>query len=177
MLLQSILMIIGLMVLGVTLFNITHQKPIVTPLADNTVYAIESQTIEYVEVPQENIDTWVGKYVDQYFPKPVQGSEMRMIIQCLLNRESKHDVDKGHGDGGLAGGPLQFHQATWDRMRKQMIESGEATETGSRYDQEQAIKTTVWAIKNGRALEWGPILRWSKGLYDQHACQVPSFYK
>jgi hypothetical protein len=130
---------------------------------------------EVVETPPANADYWVGKYVDQYFELPGQQSEMRMIMHCLLNREAKHGYDQGHGDGGKAGGPLQFHNPTWIAYRKIMMEEGLVDELGSRYDMEQAIHTTVWAIHGGRAKAWGPILRASKGS-TSHACTYPSFY-
>lgn len=133
------------------------------------------KTVE-IEKPLLNADYWVGEYVDKYFTSPAQQSEMRMIMHCLLNRETKHDLDKGHGDGGKAGGPLQFHQPTWEGYRKIMIERGLVDEVGSRYDQEQAIETTVWAIKDGRAKAWGPILRWSNGNAYAHSCPIPSWY-
>jgi hypothetical protein len=123
----------------------------------------------------ENVDTWVGKYVDQYF-KDHRKSEVRMIMHCLLHRESGHGASKGHGDGGKAGGPLQFHQPTWNGYRKIMFDRGLITEIGSRYDAEQAIHTTVWAIADGRARAWGPIYRHSKGS-DFATCQTPSWYK
>lgn len=129
-----------------------------------------------VSVKQQDIDTWVGTYVDRYFDNPVQQSEMRMIMQCLLHRESKHGYDKGHGDSGNAGGILQFWDSTWNRMRSQMLEAGEITEIGSRYDHEQAIHTTVWAIKNNRGLEWGPLKRSSEGS-NYATCPVPTFYQ
>lgn len=138
----------------------------------------EVPKIVEVEVPQENIDTWVAKYVDKYFTG-TQKSEMKMIMHCLLHRESghqPHDANGPHGDSGKAGGILQYHQPTWERMRGQMLKAGLIEEIGSRYNPEQAIHTTVWAIKNGRAKEWGPALRWSKGKYDQAACPVPSWY-
>lgn len=152
-----------------------YSKSILRPLVSiETLVPVE----KVIEVPQENIDTWVDKYVRQYFTG-YQISEMKMIMHCLLHRESEHqphDVNGPHGDSGKAGGLLQFHQPTWDRMRGQMLKAELINEIGSRYDAEQAIHTTVWAIKNGRALEWGPVLRWSKGKHNQAACQTPSWY-
>lgn len=114
-------------------------------------------------------DIYVSQAVHEFFPKS-QHSEMKMIMHCLLNRESKHGVDKGHGDGGRAGGPLQFHQPTWVAYRKLMGEP-----ESSRYNLKEAIRTTAWAISDGRGLAWGGILRASKG-NNYAACQVPSFY-
>jgi len=106
--------------------------------------------------------------VNEFLPK--YKSESLMIMHCLAHRESKHGVDDNHGDGGLAGGPFQFHQETWNRMRKQM---GEVI--GDRYDFKESSRTTAWAIANGRAKEWGPILRNSRGS-NYAACQTPSWY-
>lgn len=139
---------------------------------DVEVVTLEKEVIK--EQPRENIDTWIGDSVDEFLPK--YKSEARMIMHCLAHRENGHGGNPdGHGDGGLAGGPFQFHQATWDRMRKQMIKEGKATEMGSRYDFKESARTTAWAISKGRGLEWGPILRDSKG-NDFASCQTPSWY-
>ena len=121
-----------------------------------------------------NISSLIEDSVNEFLPS--HKSESLMIMHCLAHRESGHGASDGHGDGGLAGGPYQFHEATWQRMRKQMIKQGAATEIGSRYNLKQAIMTTAWAISQGRALEWGPILRDSKGS-DFASCQKPSWYK
>lgn len=147
-----------------------------TPVEVEKIVEVEKEVIK--EIPQENIDTWVAEYVDTYFAG-YKRSEMKMIMHCLLHRESGHQAhgaDGPHGDSGKAGGILQFHQPTWERMRGQMLKAGLVTEIGSRYDAEQAIHTTVWAIKNGRALEWGPINRDSKGS-DFATCPTPSWYE
>lgn len=148
------------------------QPQLVSPLPDGHVFANTTK----VEVDQrdQNYDSWVGYYTDKYFTNPTQRSEVRMIMHCLLHRESKHDTDKGHGDGGRAGGPLQYHQLTWNGYRKMMMDKGLVDEIGSRYDQEQAIETTVWAISTGRAKAWGPILRDMNGS-DYATCPTPTF--
>ncbi len=106
-----------------------------------------------------NIDVWVGEAVDEFYVSPGDRSSMRQTIHCLLNKEGVHNSNKNLGDGGKAGGVLQFHQSTWEGMRKQMISKGLTKEVGSRFDIKEAIRTTVWAIRNGRGNEWGPILR------------------
>lgn len=110
----------------------------------------------------------IEQAVDEFLPG--HRSEALMIMHCLAHRESGHGVSKAHGDNGLAGGPFQFHQETWTRMRKQMGEP-----EGSRYDFKEAARTTAWAISKGRALEWGPILRASNGS-NYATCQKPSWY-
>lgn len=120
-------------------------------------------------------DVWVGESVDRYF-KGGQASEMRMVMHCLLSRESTHGLNKGYGDGGEAGGPLQFHQGTWNTVRASMIKDGFAKEIGDREDMKQAIEATVYAIYIGRGLEWGPLLREARG-GKLAKCPLPSFMK
>lgn len=126
------------------------------------------------EIPQENLDTWVDKYTRKYFDG-YKVSEVKMIMHCLLHRESGHGASHNCGDSGLACGPLQFHQETWNRMRGQMLKAGLIEDIGNRLDMEQAIHTTVWAIYSGRATEWGPIYRNYIG-GDYATCQTPSWY-
>jgi hypothetical protein len=116
----------------------------------------------------------IEKAVDEFLSE--HKSESLMIMHCLAHREARHGESKAMGDNGLAGGPFQFHEATWIRMRKQMIDSGLSHEVGSRFDFKESARTTAWAIKNGRALEWGPILRASKGS-SYASCSKPSWYK
>lgn len=117
----------------------------------------------------------IDKAVQEFLP--ARYSEALMIMHCLAHRENGHGGNPdAHGDNGLAGGPFQFHQATWNRMRGQMIKAGYATELGSRYDFKESARTTAWALANGRAKEWGPILRDSKGS-DFATCQTPSWSK
>lgn len=108
---------------------------------------------------EENIDQLVGDAVDEFYTTPGDRSHMRQLMHCLLYKETRHDHAKGHGDNGKAGGPLQFHQPTWEGYRDLMIDQGYAEEVGSRYDLKESIRTTVWAIKDGRGKAWGPILR------------------
>lgn len=138
-----------------------------SPVNNNSIQAV------YVTEPYKSIDTIVDSAVYTFLP--THQSESKMIMHCLLHRESGHGASNARGDGGLAIGPLQFHQSTWDRMRKAMIKDGKATEIGSPLDLEAAIYTTAYAISKGWAREWGPILRNSKGS-NYAACQTPSWY-
>lgn len=129
----------------------------------------------YIEVDEPNtVDEWVDEAVNHYFDG-YKVSEVKMIMHCLLHRESGHGASDRCGDNGKACGPLQFHNPTWKAYRKIMVDRGEAVEIGDRHDMKMAIWTTVWAIKDGRAKAWGPILRDSKGS-DYAACQTPSWY-
>ncbi len=141
---------------------------------------VEQVAIELGEVPAptiapDDMSVYISQAVQEFLPK--HKSEALMLMHCLAHRENGHAGNpNGFGDGGLAGGPYQFHQATWLRMRKQMIAQGVATEIGDRMDKNESTRTTAWAIANGRALEWGPILRDSKG-NDFASCPVPHWYK
>jgi len=121
---------------------------------------------------------WVVKYTVQLIPTRGRQSETIGIMQCLLNRESQHtemDENTHHGDNGMAGGSLQYWEETWVGYRKLMIKEGLITEIGSRYDAEQAVFTTVWAINSGRAKAWGPIFRDMNGTPGRN-CSTPSWY-
>src|SRR3990167_8683072 len=102
----------------------------------------------------ETIDSWVSEYSEKYGKTNSQRNHIKVLLHCLLFRESGYGSNKSHGDGGLAGGPLQFHQPTWNQFRKLM-----GVERGSRYDMESSIQTTAWALANNRGDNWGPILR------------------
>lgn len=104
-------------------------------------------------------DVLVAKYAQRYGSTPSEVNHIKVLLHCLLFRETGYGSNKGHGDNGKAGGPLQFHQPTWDSYRKIMQQRGLVTEIGSRYDMAQAIETTAWAISDGRAKAWGPVLR------------------
>lgn len=144
-----------------------------TPTPTPQLQVVAPTPVVPTATPTPTESGYIELAVDEFLPK--RKSESLMIMHCLANRESLHG-EKGkpsdpHGDNGLAGGPFQFHQATWVRMRKQMGEP-----ELSRYDFKEAARTTAWAIANGSALEWGPILRASNGS-SFAACQKPSWYK
>lgn len=165
-----------LIVLPLFVFLVMRTSELVNAQA---VYAPTEQvkiiTKEVVIDKNQNVDTWIGNAVDEFLPD--HASEARMIMHCLAHRENGHGANPAaHGDGGLAGGAFQFHQSTWEGMRAAMIKEGVAGDVGSRYDFKEAARTTAWAIAHGRALEWGPILRDTKGS-DFATCQTPSWYR
>lgn len=128
---------------------------------------IEEVTPEYT--PSE-ADVLVGKYADKYGRTTGEKSRLRGVLHCLLNIESVHGNNNGHGDNGMAGGPLQFWEETYIGYRKLMIKEGLVTEIGSRYNLEDAIETTAWALVTGRGKAWGPILRWENGIRQGMEC-------
>lgn len=169
--------ILGVLLLTYFTTRLVANLAVFHPVQSLAKSDLEVRVVEKViikEIPAENISTWISDAVNQYLP--THKSESLMILHCLAHRESGHGASKAQGDGGLAGGGFQFHEATWQRMRGQMLKAGLITEIGSRFDLKQATYTTAWAIANGRALEWGPALRYSKGNMFA-ACQTPSWYK
>ena len=143
-------------------------QPTTTPSPTPQLKVVE-KVVFPTATPTPDESELIDQAVNEFLPN--HKSESLMIMHCLAHRESGHGASNAHGDNGLAGGPFQFHEATWERMRKQM---GEPFST--RYDFKEAARTTAWAIANGRALEWGPILRASKGS-NYASCQVPSWYR
>jgi hypothetical protein len=124
-----------------------HPEPVISPLA-SPVYA-EKETIDMI------IDDCAQKYTSNVSQK----SRMKAIIHFLLYKESKHGADKQMGDGGLAGGPMQFHEPTYSEYRKIMMQKGLVISMGSRFSIKDSIETAVWAIANGRGNAWGPLKR------------------
>lgn len=80
-------------------------------------------------------------------------------LYCLLRKESNFGENETCGDSGKSCGILQFREATYNRMRKQMIKQGLVTELGDRFSPFYSIETTAWALVNGYGREWGPIGR------------------
>lgn len=138
-------------------------SPVAIPAESmRVVVSTPAATLTPTPTPTDDIsqtDSLTGQVIDEFYTQPGERSHMRKLMHCLLYKEAKHNYSKGHGDSGLAGGPLQFHQGTWNGYRKIMIAEGKATEIGSRYDLKEALRTAVWAIKDGRGNAWGPISR------------------
>jgi hypothetical protein len=136
----------------------------VSPVPEGYIY--EPKPV-YAAVPdQGSEDPWPDDYsflVETYAQKYAKTKQQKLYLtyqlHCLLRKESFYYENKGHGDGGLAGGVLQYHQATWNAFRNEMIRKGLVKEVGSRYDVEQAIETTAYALANGKENHWGPVAR------------------
>lgn len=109
--------------------------------------AAQKASVRPRKAPTPEIATLVAKYSTMY-------GTSRQTLLCLLEKESSYGKNKGHGDHGKAGGPLQFHQPTWNELRKKM-----GKPLGSRYNMEQSIETASWAISKGMGYLWGPIQR------------------
>ena len=125
-------------------------------------------------IEPDEMSIYISQAVQEFLPE--HKSEALMIMHCLAHRENGHAANRNCGDSGKACGPFQFWQPTWEGMRKLMIKEGKATEIGDRYDKKESARTTAWALADGREMNWGPILRASKGS-NYATCQVPSWSK
>src|SRR3990167_4712325 len=142
------------LILGWAFWYLYEPTPLISPVMEN----YPSGTLGTLRiVKQVSAQTVIDEYVDEAslkFGKGKEGySSMKSTLHCLLHRESRHTFNKGIGDNGLAEGPMQFHQATWVRMRKQMLNKDLIKEISDRYNTRDAIYTTAWAISNGRGRE------------------------
>jgi hypothetical protein len=54
---------------------------------------------------------------------------------------------------------LQFHEGTYNSFRNKMIKAGLVEDMGDRFSEWYSIETTAWALANGYANHWGPIVR------------------
>ena len=106
-----------------------------------------------------DIDRMVESAVEEFGTGPDDKSHLKYQLHCLLYFESKHWNARTCGDNQLACGPLQYHQPTWVGFRKIMIKRGLASDVNDRFNLNEAIRTTAWAIKDGRINNWGPYLR------------------
>ena len=167
---QTVIALSSFVILSLLIMQLRPERVVVKA---KTEVVTQEKTV--VIDKNENVDTWIGEAVNEFLP--THSSEARMIMHCLAHRENGHGSNPdAHGDGGLAGGPFQFHEDTWVRMRKEMMKDGHAQDIGSRYDFKESARTTAYAIQKGWAREWGPILRDSKG-NTFASCQTPSWYR
>lgn len=134
----------------------------ISPLGE-PVHAMEIKIVEAPVVSPTagmNQDALIDYYADKYTASEATKAHRKALLHCLYWKESRGGLDAHlKGDNGKAGGPFQFHEPTYASMRRKMIEAGLVSHLGTRYDFEDAVETTSWAISQGRQNEWGPILR------------------
>lgn len=147
----------------VSAYSRTQDQPLISPIPEAEAKTTFTSRIiseaEAEEFTRQAIPNMVEMAANKYAKDTKQRNHLVYQLHCLLKHESNYGENKGFGDGGRAGGILQFHEPTYARMRNQMIKSGEATEFGSRMSASNAIETTAWALANGRGNEWGPVKR------------------
>lgn len=105
------------------------------------------------------VDEMVDKYADKYGKTQSYKNRTKALLHFLLYREAGYGSNKNCGDSGLACGPLQFHEPTYQGYRKIMIKEGHVDHVGSRLNMEDAIETCAWAVNDGREEAWGPYMR------------------
>jgi len=128
------------------------ETPVISPCPDSGCAFISYET-------PKTIDSMVDLYSMRYGKTKWEQLRTKTMIHYLLLREAAYGNTKTCGDNGLACGPLQYHDATYLSFRKIMIERELVNDIGSRWDMEDSIETTAWAINDGRENNWGPILR------------------
>lgn len=167
---------LGIMAIGAYLNYRFQPVTLLNPLAHAQEVVVPAPTMSPTPVKvyePDDMSIYISEAVQEFLP--THKSESLMIMHCLAHRENGHAANRNCGDSGDSCGPFQYKQETWNRMRKLMIKDGFATEIGDRYDKKESTRTTAWAINNGNAKEWGPIMRDAKGS-DFASCQVPSWY-
>jgi hypothetical protein len=105
------------------------------------------------------VDEMVDKYATRYAKTTWQKNRTKALLHFLLLREQNYGGSNNCGDSGLACGPLQFHEATYQGYRKIMVARKLTNKIGSRLDMSDAIQTAAWAICDGRETAWGPVAR------------------
>lgn len=132
-----------------------HAHPILSPCPESGCIS----KVQAAEPKQMTTDEMVDFYANKYGKYPWEKLTIKVKLHYLLLRESAYGNSKNCGDGGLACGPLQFHESTYQSFRKIMMTKNLVKYIGSRFDLEDAIETTAWAISDGRENNWGPIAR------------------
>lgn len=132
-----------------------HKQKVISPLPD-PVYAWNEPT----PTPKKySIDEMIDIQCNKYEKTDGRINRCKAMMHFLAYREAGYGSNKSCGDGGLACGIMQFHEATYKSYRKIMIKLGHVSHEGSRWNEYDAIETTAWSISTGREKAWGPILR------------------
>lgn len=165
----KLLMITTLLALTAWIYGNIKAMPaeaveLLSPLGDTLVQIEGGGEVQASPTPLPtagmNTDALIDYYATKYTSSPNTQAHRKALLHCLYWKETRGGIDADvHGDNGLAGGPFQFHEPTYKSMRNKMIKEGVATELGSRYNFENAVDTTSWAISQGQGKQWGPILR------------------
>lgn len=130
-------------------------EPLLWPTPEYDPIVIKEKVL--VEIPLENIDTWIDKYATKYATSKKPVSYLKYQLHCLANKESGHRYNnhKHCGDSGKSCGLYQYRQATWRLFRVKM-----GKPIGSLWNNEQAVETTAWALSHNYDNHWGP---WRRG--------------
>ena len=128
---------------------------------------VESKEIDYKVTWLTDIDESVRKAIpnmvemsaERFTTSAKQKNFIMYQLFCLLREESYLGETKTCGDSGKSCGFMQFKEATYNRIRKEMIKKGLVEELGNRFSPFYSIETTAYALTQGYGKEWGPIAR------------------
>lgn len=134
-------------------------KPLTPHLFVSQPVQGSTESLAVLPTPTPDVDKLVDTYSKKYGKTTYKANRTKALIHFLLLREQNYGGSNARGDGGLAAGPLQFHDGTYISYRNMMIKQGLVSDMGSRLDMEDAIETTAWAINDGRENAWGPVAR------------------
>lgn len=115
--------------------------------------------VAVVYADETKVDELVDIYSFRYGKTRYERNRIKALLHFLLLKEQNYGGSDSCGDHGLACGPLQYHQATYESFRKIMMKKGFVKTMGSRLNMKDAIETTAWAISDGREGNWGPVAR------------------
>ena len=134
------------------------QDRVVSPCSDSGCHVKVVEAEERLSDYQK-IDRWVDIYCDKYEISQYRMNRCKALTHFLLLREQNYGGSTSCGDSGKACGPMQFHEETYIRNRKDMIKKGLTKEMKSRLDMESAIETAIYMFSIGQEKQWGPIAR------------------
>jgi len=158
------LMIMALIYLASLWYEKELKAPIISPVpevgaVDNN-YKVKFLTLmEAKEIVRQSIPNMVEMTAERFTGSAKQKNYIIYQLYCLLREESNFGENESCGDSGKSCGVLQFREATYNRIRKEMIKKGLVNELGDRFSPFYSIETTAYALVRGYGKEWGPISR------------------
>jgi hypothetical protein len=136
--------------------------PIVSPVSAQEVEVYKVKFLNEAEAKESTrgaIPNMVEMSAEKFTKNTKQKNHIMYQLFCLLREESNLGEVETCGDSGKSCGVLQFREATYNRMRREMIRKGLVTELGDRFSPFYSIETTAYALVQGYGNEWGPISR------------------
>ena len=156
-----ILVILAIVYLICAWYEKEQAKPIISPVPE--VKAVSNARIiteeEAKDILRKSIPNMVERSAEKFTTNDKQKNYITYQLYCLLRKESNFGENEDCGDSGKSCGILQFREATYNRIRKEMIRKGLVTELGDRFSPFYSIETTAYALTQGYGNEWGPVKR------------------
>ena len=165
-LIRFVLLTITALVLAYTLYRLDAKyNPVemYNPLIEDSLgggFTFRFLTpVEAKESVRQALPNMVEVAAERFTKNAQQKNRVMAQLWCLLREESNFGENETCGDSGKSCGILQFREATYNRMRRQMIKAGLVEELGDRFSEWYSIETTAWALVQGYGNEWGPVAR------------------